>query len=268
MTEQIPETRTTLPACHSTGTAASSVSGTVNGVAITPFNIYNADSTRTVANADQVTYQQLLDVVNMTVSGSLPAANSAAQYDAAITSGNALSSTTLNQAGQMVFEDKVNPSTSASISLYDSTSSDYSITTGASFTFNANSALTTREPKTNFFAQIDQMILSVEEVKKRPDGSDGSDPRNLGIQNSIQMMDDLADHIGRIQTEAGSYSQVLQSSSDRADLLIVNTKKLQSDVIDTDAAEAQLRLQQLSLNYQALLSNISKVSKLSLVNYM
>lgn len=248
--------------------AASSVSGTVNGVAITPFNIYNADSTRTVANADQVTYQQLLDVVNMTVSGSLPTANNATQYDAAITSANAFSSTTLNQAGQMVFEDKVNPSTSASISLYDSTSSDYSITSGASFTFNANNAITTRDPKTNFFAQIDQMIRSVEEVKKRPDGSDGSDPRNLGIQNSIQMMDDLADHIGRLQTEAGSYSQVLQSSSDRADLLIVNTKKLQSDVIDTDAAEAQLRLQQLSLNYQALLSNISKVSKLSLVNYM
>ncbi|MCI4407132.1 MAG: hypothetical protein JHC35_07600, partial [Sulfuricurvum sp.] len=51
-------------------------------------------------------------------------------------------------------------------------------------------------------------------------------------------------------------------------LLIVNTKKLQSDVIDTDMAESASRMQQLSLNYQALLSNISKVSKLSLVNYM
>ncbi|MBD3799514.1 MAG: flagellar hook-associated protein, partial [Epsilonproteobacteria bacterium] len=38
--------------------------------------------------------------------------------------------------------------------------------------------------------------------------------------------------------------------------------------IDTDIAEATLRMQQLSLNYQALLSNITKISKLSLVNYV
>lgn len=248
--------------------AASSVSGTVNGVAITPFNIYNADTTRTVASADTMTYKQLTDVVNMVVSGSLPAGNSAAQYDAAITSANALSSTTLDISGKMVFEDKVHPSTQATLSLYDASSKDYSVTSGSTLAFNANSALITRDPKTDFFAQIDQMIRSVEEGKKRADGTDSTDPRNIGVQNGIQMMDDILDHVGRVQTQAGSYSQVLQSSSDRSDLLIVNTKSLQSDVIDTDIAEASLRMQQLSINYQALLSNISKVSKLSLVNYM
>lgn len=248
--------------------AASSVSGTVNGVAITPFNIYNADSARTVAGADQVTYQQLLDVVNMTMSGSLPAGNTAAQYDVAISSANALSSTKLNNAGQMVFEDKVYPSTKASISLYDSTSIDYTTTSGSALSFNANSGLNLRDPKTDFFTQIEQMIRSVEEGKTRADGTDSSDPRNLGIQNSIKMMDDLSDHVTRLQTEVGSYSQILQATSDRTDLLITSTKSLQSDVVDTDIAEATLRMQQLSLNYQALLSNISKVSKLSLVNYL
>lgn len=248
--------------------AASSVSGTVNGVAITPFNIYNADTSRTVASADTMSYKQLMDVVNMVVSGSLPSANTAAQYDAAITSSNALSSTTLDSSGKIVFEDKVNPSTSATLSLYDASSKDYSITSGSALTFNANSALITRDPKTDFFSQIEQMIRSVEEGKIFPDGSDTSDPRNVGVQNSIQMMDDLLDHIGRVQTQAGSYSQLMQASSDRSSLLIVNTKKLQSDVIDTDTAESLLRVQQLSLNYQALLSNIYKVSKLSLVNYM
>jgi flagellar hook-associated protein 3 FlgL len=248
--------------------AASSVSGTVNGVAITPFNIYNADAARTVASADTMSYKQLMDVVNMVVSGSLPTANTAVQYDAAITSGNALSSTTLDSAGKMIFEDKVYPSTQATLSLYDSTSNSYAGTSGSALTFNANSAITTRDPKTDFFAEIDQMIRSVEEGKKRADGSDPTDPRNLGIQNGIKMMDDLLDHVSRVQTEAGSYSQVLQSSSDRSALLITNTKSLQSDVIDTDIAESQLKLQQLSLNYQALLSNISKVSKLSLVNYL
>ncbi|HEX5328936.1 flagellar biosynthesis protein FlgL [Sulfuricurvum sp.] len=248
--------------------AASSVSGTVNGVAITPFNIYNADATRTIAAADDVTYQQLLDVVNMTMSGSLPTANNATQYDTAITSANALSSATLDHAGRMVFQDKVNPVTQATVSLYDASSLDYSVTSGSALMFNANNAISIRDPKTDFFDQIEKMIRSVEEGKKHSDGSDAIDPRNLGIHNGIQMMDDLSDHVSRLQTEAGSYSQVLQSSAERSDLLIVSTKKLQSDVIDTDIAESQLRLQQLSLNYQALLSNISKVSKLSLVNYM
>lgn len=248
--------------------AASSVSGTVNGVAITPFNIYNADATRTVSGADEVTYQQLLDVVNMTMSGSLPTANTAVQYDAAITASNALSSTKLDQMGRMVFEDKIHPTTQASISLYDSSSLDYSTTAGSALTFNANSAITIRDPKTDFFSQIEAMIKSVEQRKTQPDGLNNSDPRNLGIQNSIQMIDDLSQHVSRLQTEAGSYSQVLLASSDRSDLLIFSTKKLQSETIDTDIAESQLRLQQLSLNYQALLSNISKVSKLSLVNYM
>lgn len=248
--------------------AASNVTGTVNGVPITAFDIYNADATRTVASADDMTYQQLLDVINMVTSGSLPTANSAAQYDAAVDSANALSSTTLDHAGRIVFQDKVNPVTQATISLYDSTSNDYSTTAGAALTFNANSALSIRDPQTDFFAQIEEIIRSVEQGKKRSDGTDAIDPRNVGVHNGIQMLDDLSEHVSRLQTQAGSYSQVLQASSDRSQLLIVNTKTLQSDIVDTDVAEAQLRLNQLSLNYQALLSNISKVSKLSLVNYL
>jgi flagellar hook-associated protein 3 FlgL len=248
--------------------AASSISGTVNGVPITPFNIYNADATRTVAGANQVSYQQLLDVVNMTMSNSLPIGNTALQYDSAITAANALSSTKLDHAGRMVFEDKINPTTKASIALYDANSLDYSTSSGSALTFNANSALTIRDPKTDLFAQIEEIISSVEQGKKRPDGSEETDPRNIGVHNAIKMIEDLSDHVSRLQTEAGSYSQTLLASSNRTDLLIISTKTLQSDIVDTDLAEATLRMQQLSLNYQALLSNISKVSKLSLVNYL
>jgi len=158
--------------------------------------------------------------------------------------------------------------TKAQLSIYDATSSNYGVTTGSALSFNANSSLTIRDPKTDFFAQIDNIIRSVEEGKMRADGSSTTDKRNAGIQNSIQMMDDLGDHVTRLQTESGSYSQVLQASSDRSDLLIVNTKMLQSNIIDTDVAESQLKLQQLTLSYQAMLSTISKVSKLSLVNYL
>lgn len=235
----------------------------------TNYSIFNTDSTlRSAVDADEMSYQQLLDVVNMAMSATLPAANTATDYDNAISTSQTLASTTLDYAGRMVFEDKNNPITGASLSIYDADSSDYSLATGAVLSFNANSAIASRDPKTDFFAGIEEMIRSVEEGKKRSDGSDTSDPRNIGIQNAIQQMDDLTDHVSRLQTEVGSYSQVLQASGDRTDMLLISTKTLQSDVIDTDVAEATLRMQQLSLNYQALLSNISKVSKLSLVNYL
>ena len=237
-----------------------------NGV--TNYNIFTATAPRAAVDANQMTYQQLLDVVNMAMSGTLPASNTSAGYDTAITTANTLSSTTLDNAGKIVFEDKSAPVTQATMSLYDASSSNYSGVTGSALTFNANSALTVRDPKTDFFAQIEEVIQSVEQGKIRSDGLDSRDPRNVGIQNSIQIMDDLSDHVSRLQTESGSYSQVLLASSDRSDLLIINTKMLQSDIIDTDIAEATLQLQQLSLSYQAMLSTISKVSKLSLVNYL
>ena len=246
--------------------ASSSVSGTVNGVAITPFDIY--DATGIATNANNVTYQQLLDVVNMGLTNSLPTSNTAVAYNTALGNADSNASTTLDYAGRIVFEDKISPVTQATLSIYDSSSSDYTSTNGSALTFNANNALTIRDPKNDFFAQIEEIIKSVEEGKRRADGSDDLDPRNIGIQNSIQMMDDVSNHVSRLQSESGSYSQVLQASSDRSSLLIVNTKILQSDVLDTDLAEATMRMQQLSLNYQAMLSSIAKISQLSLVNYL
>lgn len=234
----------------------------------TNYDIFTATAPRSAVDADEMTYQQLLDVVNMAMSGNLPATNTSADYDTAITTSNTQAATTLDYAGRMVFEDKSNAVTIASLAIYDASSDDYSVTTGKVLAFNANSAITIRDPKTDFFTQIEEMIRSVEEGKTRSDGSDTSDPRNLGIQNAIQRLDDLSDHVSRLQTEVGSYSQVLQASSDRTDMLIISTKTLQSDVIDTDIAEATLRMQQLSLNYQAMLSSITKVSQLSLVNYL
>ncbi|MDD5117390.1 MAG: flagellar biosynthesis protein FlgL [Sulfuricurvum sp.] len=239
---------------------------------VTNFNIYTATAPRSAVDADKMTYQQMMDIINIATSGTVPTANTSAAYDAAITASNTLSSTTLDYSGRIKFEDKTNPSSQASIALYDATSDTYpatgTVASGSALSFNANSALQVRDPKNDFFAQIEEIIKSVESGKKRADGTTATDPRNIGIQNSIQMIDDLSDHVSRLQTEAGSYSQVLQASSDRTDMLIISTKTLQSDVIDTDIAEATLKMQQLSLNYQALLSNISKVSKLSLVNYL
>ena len=78
----------------------------------------------------------------------------------------------------------------------------------------------------------------------------------------------LNDHVSRMQTKAGAQSQSLDAASKRSELLLTNTKILRSEVLDTDIAEATMRLQQLSLNYQAMYSSVSKISRLSLVNYI
>ena len=235
----------------------------------TNYTIFNTNTPRTAVNSDQMTYQQLMDVVNMALTNSIPATvATSADYDQAISSANTLASVSLDHEGKIKFLDKTTPTTKAQMSLYDVKSSDYTIATGSAFTFNANSALTIRDPKNNLFTQIEEMIKSVEIGKKFADGTSNTNQRNLGIQNSIQMMDDLMEHVNKLQAESGSYSNILDLTVSRTDLLMVNTKTLRSDVIDTDIAEATLKMQQLSLNYQALLSSISKVSKLSLVNYL
>jgi flagellar hook-associated protein 3 FlgL len=152
------------------------------------------------------------------------------------------------------------------MALYDENSDDFSKDASV-MTFNTNNALTIRDPKTDFFKTIDDIIKSVENYSSNPD-ADGKDVRNVGIENSIAMMDDLLDHTYRTQSVAGSQSNSLSTSLERTQLLEVSTMSLRSSVIDTDLAESSLRLTQLTTNYDAMLSTVGKVSKLSLVNYL
>jgi len=82
------------------------------------------------------------------------------------------------------------------------------------------------------------------------------------------MMDDLQDHVTRSHAQVGANSNTLTASLERTSLLEISTMTLRSSVIDTDLAEASLELTQLSLNYEAMLSTVGKISKLSLVNYL
>ena len=66
----------------------------------------------------------------------------------------------------------------------------------------------------------------------------------------------------------GTQSQTLQRTEERTQLLMLTTQTLRSETIDVDLAEAALSLQQLTLNYQAMLSTVSKVTQLSLVNFL
>ena len=231
------------------------------------YNIFNMSTpTRTATDADKVTYQQLMDVVNMAVTGNFPIGNTAQEYDDAIKNSKQSGGTSLSYGGKINFSDMTSKDTNATIAMYDSNSGDF--TQDASvMTFNTNDSLTIRDPKTDFFKTIDEMIASVSDHTNYPDAKNAN-PRTIGIENAIQKMDDLQSHVARMHSKVGAQSNTLNTSLERTQLLEVSTMTLRSSVIDTDVAEASLKLQQLTLNYQAMLSTVGKISKLSLVNYL
>ena len=245
----------------------------------TKYKIYDMDPNgRKAVDADKMTYQQLMDVMNMVVTDTIPdpagthqnpdgtPMTDAQEYDYAIGQSNKKAQTSLSYDGKIQFEDSTSVNTKATLALYDSNSGDFTKNPSV-MTFNANNALTVRDPKTDFFKNLDEMITAVENYKAYPDSSKG-DMRNVGIQNAITMLDDLMDHVTRSHSVVGAQSNSLSSSLERTQILEVSTMTLRSSVIDTDLAEASLNLNQLTINYQAMLSTIGRISKLSLVNYL
>ncbi|SFV64839.1 Flagellar hook-length control protein FliK [hydrothermal vent metagenome] len=241
-----------------------------DGTQDTTYNLFNMDTPRANTDGDKVTYQQVMDVMNMVVTNTLPAAapGTDIQYDQAIASSQFLGNTFLSQDGKISFKDINSPVTQATIAIYDANSDDFSAGADAAvLSFNVNNAITVRDPKTDFFKNLDEIIKAVENYSNNPN-SDAVDKRNVGIQNAIAMMDDLQDHTFRVQSVAGTQSNVLTDSLERTEILEISTMSLRSSVIDTDLAESSLRLSQLTLNYQAMLSTVGRVSQLSLVNYL
>jgi len=256
---------------------------TVVGAANNPYTIFNvggqpirpidAGNPQTAVSADNMTYKQLTDVMNMIITGNLPASSNAItgagianDYNTAVTLSQTAAITDLSSDGKIQFNQLNSTTTQASFTLADANASNFAANASV-LSFQSNNSLEISDAKTNFFKQIDEAISSVEAGKTRADGN-LDDPRNVGMQNAIQALDDLSNHLFNQHSKAGVQSQTLQVTSDRTDLLIITTQTLRSQTLDIDIAEASLSLQQLTLNYQAMLSTVSRVTQLSLVNYL
>ena len=233
---------------------------------VTNYDIFDMGDPRVAVDADKMTYQQMMDVVNIVVTNNIPTLNTEADYDMKVSNSKSQGNTYLTYDGKIKFEEVGAAHTKATLSMYDSNSDNFA-TDASVLAFNSNNALTITDPKTDFFKEINEMITAVEDHKNYPDASTGS-MRNIGIENAIAKMDSLHDHITKSHSLVGSQSNALKLAQERVSLLEISTMTLRSSVIDTDLAEAALTLTQLELNYQAMLSTVGKVSKLSLVNYL
>ena len=212
-----------------------------------------------------ITYKQFDNVMEMLMSGNLPASDSVSDYNKAINTAQESVDVGLDN-GKMFVDDKKNATTKMKVEINDHDTDSYD---GSSpvFTFNSNNAITIDEPKVDIFKQLDAIIQNVREGRVRMDGDDDN-PRDMSIQGGLELIDHLQDHIIKKHTEIGAISKSLEHTEERTNMLIVHTETLKSDVVDVDLAQASLELQKLTLNYQTMLSSVSKINGLSLVNYM
>ena len=313
------------------------------------FSIYNGkrDTTDTLTKADEMTYQQLMDVISMATSGNFPkkgvstvaqtainnaiiagtppinAVNLAAEtataktgvsaetanyiqkaidfgiekavadavpdpvasakalvaYDKAITNANLeeynqyLSTAknnvevSLDYKGRLNIVDTKTSESKIEFSLYDKSATDFTGISSVALSFMANDSVVIENPSIDFFKDLDSMIEAVRTGNYRMDGTSG-DPRNIGIQNSLNKIDHILDHVTKEQTKIGAYSNALTNASDRAEYLSLNVKSVRSSVIDVDIAEAYLQFNEVSNSYQAMLSTIAKINSMTLLKYM
>ncbi len=233
----------------------------------TSYSIYDADESQGIkeTSADDFTLGQLDNIVAMVMADSLPATNSKEGYEAAIVEAQKSVDVGLDSSGVFQIKDKSGLNNDISFSLYDNDTGDF--TKSSSLSFMGNRAVIIDNPKIDFFKDLDSIIDAVRNGITDVNAT-SSDPSNPGISNAISKIDSLSAHMSKEHTKIGAMSNNLQSANDRAATLELNVTQLQSKVSDVDVAEAIVEYEQVSLNYQAMMSTIAKVNSLTLLNYL
>ncbi|NCC88381.1 MAG: flagellin, partial [Clostridia bacterium] len=243
-----------------------------DGTIDTSFTILDANGDPT--GADDVSYQQLTDIVSMLTSGTIPTngvptatSTDLEEYQYAVKTATNSVEVGLDKQGRFFIKDRTASESKIEFGMSDSNTGDYSGTTSAALSFMANDSVTIETPSVNMFEQLDAMIEAVRSGNFRMD-STSSDPRNIGIQNALSQLDHIADHVEKAHTKIGALSNALTESKTRAETLKVNVVTVQQDIVGIDLAEAYLELTQVSNSYEAMLSAIAKVNSMSLLDYM
>jgi flagellar hook-associated protein 3 FlgL len=227
----------------------------VNG---TSYPIVDADGV-TPTSADNFSLSQLNNVISMAMADSLPTGGRS--YEEAVVESKKSVSVSLDSAGVLSIKDKTGDNNAIKFSMYDSDPAS------SSLSFMANRAVIVDNPKVDFFKDLDTIIEAVRNGNLQPDAN-SNDPLNPGISNAITKLSNLSAHLSTQYSKLGSMSSNLQNAHDRAQTVETSVKQLKSEVTDIDIAQTVIEYQQVSLNYQAMMSTISKVNSLTLLNYL
>ncbi len=236
-----------------------------DGITTTTYNIYSADGTQT--KADDMTMGQLNDIVSMLTSHELPASsNSSEDFNNAIVRAREKVSVTVNQSGKMEIQDKSQDLSKIDFAMYDAKAADIT-DTQPTVSFNSNNAVTTQKAEMDLFSQLDDVIDAVRQGRTSL-SSDNGDPRNIGMQSALDQLDQFDSHFNTQLAKVGTVEKSLTHAEERAMTMEVSLKELKSSLTDVDIAEAYMNLNEISMSYQAILSTVTKINSLTLLNYM
>lgn len=196
-------------------------------------------------------------------------------YNKAVDAASAGVNVELNYRGQMQITDKSQTVTGIEVTIFEEFSDDKpefgkdanSSVEGSLFNFTANNMISIDEPSVDIFKDLDDMIAAVREGSYRGNPN-GTDARTTGIQGALKRIDHIQDHVNKLHTQIGSYTNVLESSNSRASMLYVNVESIKNDVIGADLGESMLIYKQYLTQFEAMLQTSSMISKISLLNYM
>lgn len=234
---------------------------------------------------EDITYGQLNDIIGMFASGNVPTADINPNANGTINNddfqtiqqniSNSKDSVEVNMdyKGRISITDKFSTNTNIGVTIKDANSNSGFPTTGGqvasgpNFVFSANNSLTIDEPNVDLIKDLDQMIDAVLSGNMRAD-SEGSDPRNTGLQGALERIDHLQDHVRKLQTTIGAYTNSIEETNKRMTFLNLNVSSIKSTVTDADYGQTYMQFMQTMISYQAMLSATSKISQMSLLNYM
>lgn len=222
------------------------------------------------AQADTAIMQKIKDaVINHTdyATGRFEA------YNKAVDAASASVNVELNYRGQMQITDKSSTATNIEVTIFEEfeggefAKGENESMRGSLFNFTANNMISIDEPSVDIFKDLDAMIAAVRDGSYRGN-PDGTNARTTGIQGALKRIDHIQDHVNKLHTQIGSYTNVLESSNSRASMLYVNVESIKNDVIGADLGESMLIYKQYLTQFEAMLQTSSMISKISLLNYM
>lgn len=257
-----------------------------NGIKIPLYDPTSADIQASKPN--EVTYRQLMDAMSIAlnysntdpaiyqqISDNPTSKESKERFIELLKQAKDNLSVNLNEEGKVVIQDNMHSNTKMQFMLFDKDSNDFSQNAlhsdKPSLKLNANNALIIDKPSVNFFDQLENTITSVRKGIYRPDAlgdTYSSDMRNLGIQNSITLIDHLSDHIEKMIAKNGAHGKAFENIIRRNEVLKTQVQSIRGETTGTDMAETYNKFSNLTNNYNAVLASTNKINNLSLTKYL
>lgn len=150
-------------------------------------------------------------------------------------------------------------------------------TAGTAIAFNGVQVTISGAPALNDTFSVNQSVdedifTTVQKVVTALTGPGGSPAGNAQLStvlgNSLQQLDQVTDHVLNVRSQVGARLSTLDDADSSRDALDVDLKTSLGDLRDLDYAQALTQMNQQLVGLQAAQLSYSKISQLSLFNYL